>query len=269
MRAGPPRPLGLTSLTVARELAADYAGTLRRARSLGYSHFGFPLGPQSPRHPAVRDPGEVAALCRAAGLQVGVVRLAHDDDYPRQMEMAAKLGASIVAQSAADVFFTGETRGKTTRTAFEGWMERLAVMARAAREEGLRLVYHNHDWDHVPLAGKTPLELIAASFAPGEVDFEIDLGWAYVAGVDPLNLLRDLGPRVLSLHLKDVDASCSGNDCPRFVAPGEGGMDYPALMPWIDRVTDAQAYVEVDDPVDGMEAATSGARTILRARAAT
>jgi len=263
------RPLGLASLTVARELAVDYAGTLRHAKAFGYSHFGFPLGPQSPRHPVPRDPVEVAALCRAAGLSVGVVRLAHTDDYSRQMKMAAGIGASIVAQSAADVFFTGAVPGQTTRSAFEGWMEKLALMSRAAREEGLRLVYHNHDWDHVPLNGKTPLELIAASFALGEVDFEIDLGWASVAGVDPLTLIRDLGPRVLSLHLKDVDRDCDGEDCRRFVAPGEGNMGYGALMPRLDAITDAVSYVEVDDPVDGLNAAATGAATVLRARDST
>ena len=261
------RPLALANLTVARELAADYGGTLRRVRAMGYSHFGFPLGPQSPRHPAPRDPIEVAALCQASGLQVGVVRLAHKDDYPRQMQIAARIGASIVAQSAADVFFTGPRPGHTTRAEFEGWMEKLARMSHAAREEGLRLVYHNHDWDHVPLDGKTPLELIGEGFAPGEVDFEIDLGWAAVAGVDPLGLVRDLGPRVLSMHLKDIDRSCDGRDCRRFVAPGEGALGYRELIPQLDAIGDAMACVEVDDPVDGLLAAASGAATVRRARA--
>ncbi|MWV29225.1 TIM barrel protein [Aurantiacibacter rhizosphaerae] len=255
-------PLGLTHLTVARELAGDYLGTLRRVRALGYTRFGFPLGAQSPRHIAQRDPVEVAALCQQAGLLVGTVRLAYTDDYQRQMQIARSIGATIVAQSAADVFFTGPTPGETTRAAFEEWLLRLETMARAAQDEGVRLVYHNHDWDHVPLDGKTPLELIAERFAPGEVDFEIDLGWAAVAGVGPVALLENLGPRVLSLHLKDLDRGCAGDDCRRFVAPGEGDLGYSQLIPRIRRITDAIGYVEVDDPVDGMQAAASAARNL-------
>ncbi len=262
------RPLGLANLTVADALKADYDGTLRRARALGYTHFGFPLGPQSPRHETPRDPVEVAASCERAGLAVGTVRLAYSADYARQMQMAARIGAGIVAQSAADVFFTGPLPGRTTRAEFERWMERLALMAGAARDQGLRMVYHNHDWDHVPLDGLTPLELIAQRFAPGEVDFEIDLGWAAVAGVDPLALVESLGPRVLALHLKDVDRRCAPPGCPRFVAPGEGDLDYPALMPRLDRTTGAIGYVEVDEPADGMLAAARGAETIRRARQA-
>ncbi|QNE07330.1 sugar phosphate isomerase/epimerase family protein [Croceicoccus marinus] len=269
--ANPPRagrPLGLAQLTVAQALKDDYEGTLRRAKALGYTHFGFPLGPQSPRHGAPRDPVEVAASCRRAGLTVGTVRLAHTPDYPRQMQLAARLGAGIAAQSAADVFFTGTVPGRTTRADFERWMLRLGQMASAARDEGLRLVYHNHDWDHVPLDGLTPLELIAQRFAPGEVDFEIDLGWAAAAGVDPLALVEGLGPRVLALHLKDLDRSCSPPGCQRFVAPGEGDLDYAALMPRLDGLTDAIGYVEVDDPADGLLAAATGAATIRRARQA-
>nr|WP_272914676.1 sugar phosphate isomerase/epimerase [Aurantiacibacter rhizosphaerae] len=193
---------------------------------------------------------------------VGTVRLAYTDDYQRQMQIARSIGATIVAQSAADVFFTGPTPGETTRAAFEEWLLRLETMARAAQDEGVRLVYHNHDWDHVPLDGKTPLELIAERFAPGEVDFEIDLGWAAVAGVGPVALLENLGPRVLSLHLKDLDRGCAGDDCRRFVAPGEGDLGYSQLIPRIRRITDAIGYVEVDDPVDGMQAAASAARNL-------
>ena len=260
-----PRPLGLAHLTVARELADDYAGTLRRVRALGYTHFGFPLGAQSPRHQPPADPLQAAAWCREAGLCVGTVRLAHSADYPRQMQLASTIGASIVAQSAADVFFTGETPGQTTRAAFEGWMDRLALMAAAAREEGLRLVYHNHAWDHVALDGLTPLELVASRFAPGEVDFEIDLGWAAVAGVDPLALIEQLGPRVLAMHLKDVDFGCVAEGCRQFVAPGAGDMDYPALLARLQGLTDAIGYIEVDDPEDGLRAAATGAATFLRA----
>lgn len=257
------RPLGLAHLTVARELAADYAGTLRRVRALGYTHFGFRLGAQSPRHEAPADPLQVADWCRQSGIAVGTVRLAYSTDYPRQMQLAARIGAGIVAQSAADVFFTGETPGQTTRAEFEGWMDRLETMAGAAREEGLRLVYHNHAWDHVALDGLTPLELIASRFAPGEVDFEIDLGWAAIAGVDPLGLIEQLGARVLALHLKDVDRSCTTGDCRQFVAPGDGDLNYRAMLPRLHRLTDAMAYIEVDDPEDGLRAAATGAQTFL------
>src|SRR5690606_23147706 len=112
----------------------------------------------------------------------------------------------------------------------------------------------------------TPLEIIARSFAPGEVDFEIDCAWAYLAGVDPLTVVRELGPRVLSLHFKDVDPARGAEPEAQLVAPGEGVLRFKILVPALDRVTDAIGYVEVDRPRDGLAAARSGARTIGQAR---
>jgi sugar phosphate isomerase/epimerase len=201
-----------------------------------------------------------------AGLAVGVVRLGHAESANRQMQLAARLGARIVAQSASPVFFTGSQPGTATRSEFQAWLPRLGELAKAAQAEGLRLVYHNHAWDHVPLDGLTPLEIISRTFAPGEVDFEIDLAWASLAEVDPLALVRELGARVLSLHYKDVDPALGPDPHAQLVAPGAGTLAYARLVPALDRLNDAVGYVEVDQPSDGLLAARIGARTIRAAR---
>lgn len=259
-------PLGLASITVADALSRDYAGTLRQARAMGYTHFGFPLAPLSPRSPAVPDPVTVAEMVRHAGLSVGVVRLGYGPSLADQMATARRIGASIVAQSAAPVFFEGPTPGRTTRAAFDAWLPGLGELSRAARAEGLQLAFHNHHWDHGPLDGKTPLQLIAARFTPEEVGFEIDLGWAAIARVDPLRLIQSLGRRVLSMHFKDVDPRRGPTEHDRLVPPGAGTMDYAKLLPALARLTDAIGYVEVDKPVDGMNAAQRGAVFVRRIR---
>ncbi|MCW2380650.1 MULTISPECIES: sugar phosphate isomerase/epimerase family protein [unclassified Sphingobium] len=260
------RPLGLASITVAQALQRDYAGTLKAAKAMGYTHFGFPLAALSPRQPPAPDPVEVAAMVRDAGLSVGVVRLGYGVAPAMQMATARKIGATIVAQSAAPVFFEGAVPGKTTRAAFEAWLPRLNDLARAAHEEGLRLVFHNHGWDHVPLEGKTPLALIAERFAPGEVDFEIDLAWAALGGAEPLRLVRALGPRVLTMHFKDVDPSRGPSEHDRLVPPGDGILNYARLIPLLDRMTNAIGYVEVDAPEDEIAAAGRGAVFVQRVR---
>jgi Sugar phosphate isomerases/epimerases len=260
------KPLGLANITVAAALRHDYAGTLRQAKAMGYTHFGFPLAAASPRSPPVPDPVEAAAMVRDAGLSVGVVRLGYGSAIAEQMAMARKIGASIVAQSAAPVFFEGPVQGQTTRAAFEAWLPRLGDLSAAARAEGLRLVFHNHGWDHVPLEGKTPLALIVERFAPGEVDFEIDLAWAALGGADPLSLIKALGPRVLAMHFKDVDPSRGPAEHDQLVAPGDGTLGYDRLIPHLDRMTNAIGYVEVDKPDDELVAAQRGAAFVQETR---
>jgi sugar phosphate isomerase/epimerase len=261
-------PLGLASITVRNELQQDYAGTLRKVAALGYTHFGFPLAAMDPRMPAGPDVRDVAAMVRDSGMEVGVVRYGFARPAQEQMERAAQIGASIVAYTAAPVFFRAQPMGRTTRAAFDRWLPELEALAERAGAAGLRLAYHNHWWDHVPLGGETPLDIIARSFTPAQVGFEIDLAWAWLRGVAPLELIRQLAPRVASMHFKDVDAKRGPDLFRQLVAPGEGDLGYEALIPRLDRVTSAIGYVEVDDPVDGLDAAAKGARAIFAARQA-
>lgn len=264
----PSRSLGLANITVRRELRQDYAGTLRKVAALGYTHFGFPLAAMDPRMPPDPHPREIAAMVRNSGMEVGAVRYGFAAPAPRQMEWAAEIGASIVAYSAAPIFFRARPMGRTTREAFDRWLPEFEELAEIAFAAGLRLAYHNHWWDHVPLDGETPIQILARTFSPKRVAFEVDLAWAWLGGISPLELVRELGPRVVSMHFKDVDSDRGQNMLEQLVAPGDGDLDYEALVPLLDRVTDAIGYVEVDDPADGLEAAARGARTIFAARKA-
>lgn len=260
--------MGLANITIRRELQQDYAGTLRKVAALGYTHFGFPLAAMDPRIPAGPHPREIAAMVQDTGMEVGVVRYGLAAPAQQQLEWAAELGASIIAYTAAPVFFRAEPMGRITRATFDQWLPQLDELADYAQAAGLRLAYHNHWWDHRPLDGETPIEIIARRFSPSQVAFEVDLAWAWLGGVAPLELIERLGPRVVSMHFKDVDRTRGPDMHDQLVAPGDGDLGYKALVPRIDRLTDAIGYVEVDNPADGLEAAANGVRTVFAAREA-
>ena len=264
--AGYRRPLGLADLTVMKHLKQGYGATLRQVAAMGYTHFGFRLAGYSPADTSELPPQEKARLVREAGLEIGVVRYGYGRGFREQAEQAAGIGASIIAYSAAPVFFRSGKLGETTRTAFDAWLPELGSMADTARELGLTLVYHNHWWDHVSLGGETPLAIIARTYSPREVSFEIDLAWAWLGGVDPLTLVSSLGARVKSMHFKDVDPARGDDRKKQLVEPGAGRLNYVALLPKLDAATDAIGYVEVDEPVDGMAAAGAAARLLLSIR---
>jgi sugar phosphate isomerase/epimerase len=97
--------------------------------------------------------------------------------------------------------------GNDYRTA-DGWKrlaDRLnsgAVMAKAA---GLRLGYHNHDFEFAPVAGgSNGLETLLTKTDPALVDFELDLYWAVKAGQDPLALMQKYPKRFTCCHVKDA-----------------------------------------------------------------
>jgi sugar phosphate isomerase/epimerase len=260
------RRFGLADITVLKELSHDYAGTLEQVAAMGYDVLGFRLagyGGPSPNEPT---PAKKAQMVRAAGLELGVVRLGvRNPDFDRDLGQAADIGAEVVALTTAAPFIAGPSLFETTRAAFDAWLPQLAALGENARKRGLTLAYHNHWFDLQPLGGERPLDVMARSIPPELLSFEIDLAWTWYAGVAPFDLLRQLGPRVVSMHWKDIDRTRGKAITDHAVAPGVGEMDYPALLPRVIRVTRAIGYVEVDSPDDGLDAARQGAKLIRKA----
>lgn len=255
--------LGLADITVMKELLLDYAGTLRQVQAIGYSKMGFRLAGYGGPVAGEPTPTDKARMIRDAGLKVGVVRLGvRSSNYDRELDTAAATRTKIVALSAGLPFISGPQLFATTRDAFEAWLPQLARLGEQAKARGLTLAYHNHWFDLVPLGGERPLDIMARQISPDILSFEIDLAWTWYAGVAPLELLKQLGPRVVSMHWKDIDRTRGVQTTDHAVAPGLGEMHYPLLLPHVVRTTTATGYVEVDSPDDGLAAARRGARLI-------
>jgi inosose dehydratase len=89
-----------------------------------------------------------------------------------------------------------------------GWKRLADVVARLAAETvaaGLRLAFHPHAGTYV----ETPAEIarFVAQTDPATVGLCVDVGHVLVGGGDPDVLIRELGPRVTHVHLKDVDGT--------------------------------------------------------------
>ena len=80
----------------------------------------------------------------------------------------------------------------------------LGQLARWTRSQGIRLGYHNHNWEFVPLAdGSLPIEHLFAH-AGDSLFLELDLAWVVRAGGNPSTWLKRYADRLLAVHVKDV-----------------------------------------------------------------
>lgn len=261
-----PLRFGLADITVMPELLRDYAGTLRRVAEMGYTTFGFRLYGYGGPEKGEPIPEAKARMVRESGMEVGVVRLGvRNVDYDRELGQAAEVGAKIVAMTTAPPFISGPKMFETTREAFDAWLPQLSAIGENARRRGLTLAYHNHPHDFVPIGGERPLDIMAREVPAEILAFEVDLAWAWYAGVSPLRLLTQLGSRVVSMHWKDIDRSRGTARSQHAVAPGLGEMNYLALLKQVRRITPVTGYVEVDQPQDGLAAALQGADLVRMA----
>ena len=88
-----------------------------------------------------------------------------------------------------------------------GWRslgERLGRLGARCRSLGMRLLYHNHDFELARFEGKTGLEWLLDSADPTHLQAEFDLAWVVRGGGDPVELLDKYAGRCPRVHVKDI-----------------------------------------------------------------
>lgn len=73
------------------------------------------------------------------------------------------------------------------------------------KQNGLRIAYHNHDFEFLKIGESTGMEVLLAETDRNLVDFEMDIYWVVKSGKDPIQLTKDYPGRFKMLHIKDMD----------------------------------------------------------------
>jgi sugar phosphate isomerase/epimerase len=125
-------------------------------------------------------------------------------------------------------------------------VEAVAGFAQAAREAGLRLGFHNHAAELRPLdGGETFLDLLRT--LPSDLLWlELDLGWVWHAGGDPVAELAATAGRCPLVHVKDFPDRDGSGDVP----VGDGVVDYERVVP-AALAAGAEWLIVEEDEVEG------------------
>lgn len=208
--------------SVREAFAADPASTLRRLAEIGFTMVE-PYG--------LMDHAEtLRTLLAQHGLTApsAHVSLLGAEDPAEIFATAAALGVQTVIEPHwGREHWTREDDIKTTA-------ERLGELAGIASDNGVRVGYHNHDFEARPVFdGRCGLEVLVDHLDP-RVVLELDTFWSAVGGTDPVALLARLGQRIQLAHLKDGPLQGEVRDQ---LSIGEGEMDVPSILaaaPWLE-----------------------------------
>ena len=121
----------------------------------------------------------------------------------------------------------------------------------ACRGAGLKIAYHNHDFEFDTVEGVVPYDLLLTQTDPDFVDMELDLFWIAYACADPLAYIKDHAGRFSMLHVKDSSADR------KMTAVGEGAIDFEAIFAHADSGGFKHYFVEHDNPIDAFESVTT------------
>jgi len=142
-----------------------------------------------------------------------------------------------------------------------GWTalgQELGRIAAQANAQGMRLAYHNHDFELVDFNGKTGLELLFAAAGP-DLKTELDLAWVARAGHDPVVMLGKFRGHVFAVHAKDNAPKGQAEDEGGFAAVGQGVLDWNAILPAAAAAGVQWYIVEHDQPRDPAKVIKTGA----------
>jgi sugar phosphate isomerase/epimerase len=111
--------------------------------------------------------------------------------------------------------------------------ERLNEFSDRAIKAGMQLGYHNHVHEFHMVDDVLPYEELLKLTDPKKVTFELDCGWARVAGHDPVDLMQKYPYRFSMLHVKDFhlkEVAAGPDHEPKVTELGRGDIDYKPVL---------------------------------------
>ena len=280
------RPIGLQLYTLGEDVGKDLDRAFARLVEIGYRDIELPelYG---------KKPADIKAAADRAGLAINCL---HISAY----SIGGSLSISSEPQSIADLLKTlgasetvlpmsrmppsfkmpadGNYQPVVVRAFAEAdadhWKrtaELLNERASALRPYGIRLGYHNHNVEFVPIGKSTGWEILADATDPKLVTFETDIGFLGAAGIDPVAFLRRYSGRIRLLHIKDIKPTTKINYALEMdpAVIGEGKFDWARILPEAEKAGVKYYYVEMEPPygIPRMEAVARSFAYLTKLRA--
>lgn len=192
-------PVGLQLYTVRDQMTADPKDTLSKVAGVGYKKietagyadgkiYGF-------------APSEFKKIIGDLGLEYAsghVPLTAFQNNFNQVLDSMLEAG-----QEYAVLPWLDNTQ-RSSIDLYKGYAALMNTCGEQARAAGVRLAYHNHDFEFMAIDGLMPMDILLNETDPELVDFELDLYWITKAGFDPLQFFKDNPGRVTMWHVKDL-----------------------------------------------------------------
>ncbi|MEO9969883.1 MAG: sugar phosphate isomerase/epimerase [Hyphomonadaceae bacterium] len=223
--------IGIQTYTLRDSMQADMPATLAMIKRAGYDYVEL-----NRRDFAEISPQTLIDRVKAAGLYAPSTHLSYDP----------------VRTSTADMVATCKTLGceygiipwmDESQRELEDWKRHARVFNEAGKmfaDNGLRLAYHNHQFEFDDLGGgTTAMQVLLENTNPDFVDFQLDIFWAVLGGINLPELFKENPGRFKLSHIKDMKGDpASYRNNPDYadisksimVNVGEGNIDFASVF---------------------------------------
>ena len=254
-------PIALQLYSVRDDAEKDFGGTLAKVKAMGYDGVEF-AGLYG------HSPAEVKALCEQNGLNPISAHVPYLDMMADPSGVLADY-AAIGCRYVAIPYLTEEYRPGAAK--FDEVIAGARKLGEIAKELGMTLLYHNHDFEFQKLGGVYALDILYREVPPTLLQTELDTCWVSVGGEDPAAYIRKYSGRSPVVHLKDYagqkggkmydligiedDGDDSAAEAPstfEFRPVGKGVQDFPSILAAAEEAGAEWVVVEQDAPSMGL-----------------
>ena len=260
-------PIAVQLYSVRDIAELDFEGVIKKIKAMGYDGVEF-AGLYG------HSPEEVRDICKANGI-IPISAHVPYEELVCNLEKTLRDYAAIGCKYIAIPWMDDEDRPGGKR--YTETVENIKKIGCAARKFGLKLLYHNHDFEFAVIDGRYGLDILYDDIPSEILETEIDTCWVNVGGEDPAAYIRKYSGRAPIVHLKDFVGEKSENmyeligkdrKAPErpsnfsFMPVGFGVQDFPEILK-ATREADAEwIVVEIDSPPVDMESSVAVKKSI-------
>ena len=143
---------------------------------------------------------QISSLCSNRGIKVlsTQMKLREIEADPEwTVKLHRQLGCTVCAVSVIDLSALRSAAG------LKIYAQRLNILGGRLKQEGIRLLFHHHNFEFVPLEGSDGFNILSGCLNPDNVGFVLDTYWLQRSGHSPAAFIRSLKGRVGGIHLRD------------------------------------------------------------------
>lgn len=233
-------PLALQLYSVRDALKADFISTLKKVAELGFSGVEFAgfYGFSAEEMKKLLEENNLIAMGSHTGLDL------LENDLEGVMAYNKAIGNDRIICPWAEL---------DTPEQLEELVQKLAVIGKTLKENGFTFYYHNHDGEFKLFDGKYAFDILLEQ-VPG-LKAEVDVYWATVAGVSPVEYLKAHQDVTDLIHLKD---GIGRKDTP----VGEGEVDIQGVIDVSNEMKVKWLVVEDESTGDQIASVATGMKNL-------
>ena len=245
--------VALQLYSVRDEMAKDMDATLKAVKEMGYDYVEFAgyFGKSAEEVRAILDKYNLNCISVHQGYETFL------DEPQKSVDYLKTIGTKYCAVGVRENMLKGHAELAETA-------DKITQIATLLKENGIQMMYHNHDYEFHKYEGKFLLDRLYESVPADLLQPQIDTCLVSYAGYDPCEYIAKYAGRIEVLHLKDfagrklaqvpvfaldgnAEKAQNGDDGFEFRPVGHGIQDFPAILDAAGKAGIGCVIVEQDE----------------------